>query len=43
MASNRLSDIEIKYPTKIHKDYPKQKTPFLVNDTAWLSDNPFKI
>ena len=43
LASNHLSDTELKDFMKLYKDYTKEPFSFLVNDTFLLSDNLFKI
>ena len=43
IASNHSSDINFKDFMKLHKDYTKELCSFLVNDTAFSSDNPLRF
>ena len=40
IRSNHPSDIEFKDFTKLYKNYNKEPSSFLVNDTTLPSDNP---
>ena len=40
IASNHLSDIDLKDFMKLYKIYTKELGSFLVNDTTLSSDNP---
>ena len=40
IASNHLSDSDLKDFIKLYKDYRKELYSFLVNDTTLSSDNP---
>ena len=40
IASNHLSDIDLKDFMKLYKIYTKELCSFLVNDTTLSSDNP---
>ena len=43
IASNHLSDSDLKDFIKLYKDYTKEPYSFLVNDTALSSDNPIRF
>ena len=43
IASKHLSDIDSKDFMKLYKDYTKELSSFLVNDTTLTSDNPFQF
>ena len=42
LASNHLSDIDLKDFMKLYKDQTKEPHSFLVNDTTLSSDNPLR-
>ena len=43
IASNHLSDSDLKDFIKLYKDYTKEPYSFLVNDTTLSSDNPIRF
>ena len=43
IASNHLSDSDLKDFIKLYKDYTKEPYSFLVNDTTLSSDNPISF
>ena len=43
VASNHLSDIDLKDFMKLYKDYTKESFSFLVDNTALSSDNPLRF
>ena len=43
IASDHSSDINFKDFMKLYKDYTKELCSFLVNDTAFSSDNPLRF
>ena len=43
IASNHLSDSDLKDFIKLYKDYTKEPFSFLVNDTTLSSDNPIRF
>ena len=43
IASNHLSDSDLKDFFKLYKDYTKEPYSFLVNDTTLSSDNPIRF
>ena len=43
IVSNCSSDIEIKAFMKVYKDYTKEPSLFLVNNTTSSSDNPLRF
>ena len=43
IASNYLSDIDLKDLIKLYKDYTIEPYSFLVNDTTLSSDNSFRF
>ena len=43
IASNHLSDIDIKDFMKLHKDYAKEPSSFLANDTTFSLHNPLRF
>ena len=43
IASNHLSDSDLKDFIKLYKDYTKEPYSFLVKDTTLSSDNPIRF
>ena len=43
IASNNLSETDFKDFMRLYKDYTKEPYSFLVKDTTWLLDNPFRF
>ena len=43
ISSNHSSDIDFKSFMKLYKGYIKEPYLFLVNDTAFSSDNPLRF
>ena len=43
IATNHSSEIDVKDFMKLYKDYTKEPSSFLVNDTALSSDNSSRL
>ena len=43
IASNNSSETDFKDFMRLYKDYTKERYSFLVNDTTWSLDNPFRF
>ena len=43
IASNNASETDFKDFMRLYKGYTKEPYSFLVNDTTWSLDNPFRF